>query len=96
MGLRVGDLDGIGAALLDNYSRAQAKVALLDTYFVEHGFLKEDGEPNGAAKTYFTALNSARLAATRLSDHLRQRGVKTESLEDYIDSAYGDDNGHET
>lgn len=89
LGLRAGDVDGVGLALLDNWSRAQAKVSLLDVYFDERGFLDAEGEPNGAAKVYFTALNSARLAATRLAEHLRSRGVKGETLEDYLDETYG-------
>jgi hypothetical protein len=51
----------------------QAKVELLDIYFAEHGFLGEGGNPRNAARVYFTALNSARLAATRLSERLQAR-----------------------
>jgi hypothetical protein len=80
IGLRAGDLDGIGLALLDNWARAQAKVELLDRYFAESGFLDEAGEPRPAGKVYFTALNSARLAAVRLADHLKARRVADPSM----------------
>lgn len=73
VGLRAGDLDGIGMALLDNWARAQAKVELLDQWLAEHGILEADGEPKPPMKIYFTALNCARLAATRLAEHLRDR-----------------------
>ncbi len=94
LGLKASDMDGVGLALLDNWSRAQAKISLLDQYFDVKGFLDEEGAPNAAAKVYFTALNSARLAATRLSEHLRVRGVKGETLEDYLIDNYGE-NGDE-
>ena len=96
LGLRASDVDGVGLALLDNWSRAQAKVSLLDLYFEQRGFLDPEGEPNGAARVYFTALNSARLAATRLSEHLKACGAKGETLEDYLEERYGsntDDDG---
>ena len=73
-GLRAADLDGIGLALLDNWARAQAKVELLDRWLAEHGILVEEGgEPTPPMRIYFTALNCARLAATRLAEHLRDR-----------------------
>jgi hypothetical protein len=89
MGLKASDMDGVGLALLDNWSRSQSKVHLMDLFFEDHGFLNEDGEPNAAARCYFTALNSTRLAATRLSEHLKARGVKGETLEGYLDENYG-------
>jgi hypothetical protein len=77
--------------LLDNWSRAQAKVNLLDQFFELRGFLDEEGEVRGPVRVYFTAINSARLAATRLSEHLKGRGVKGETLESYLSENYGDD-----
>ena len=79
-GLRAADLDGLGLALLDNWSRAQAKVELLDRYFAAAGFLDASGEPRPAAKVYFADLNSARLAADRLAEHLKARGVGAPSM----------------
>lgn len=82
-------MDGVGLAFLDGWARAQAKVQLLDLYFDEHGFLDGKGRPQAAATLYFTATNAARLAATRLSEHLRSRGVKSESLDSYLEQEYG-------
>ena len=73
VGLRASELDGIGLALLDNWARAEAKVELLDQHFATAGSLDAGGEPSGASKVYFTALNSARLAAVRLAEHLGTR-----------------------
>jgi len=84
-------MDGVGLALLDNWARAQSKVQLLDVYFDDRGFLTDEGEPNAAARLYFTSLNSARLAATRLSEHLKARGVQGETLEEYLAEEYGRD-----
>ncbi len=70
IGLSSSDLDGIGKALLDNWARAQAKVDLLDRHFESVGFLDAKGEPVGATKIYFVAVNSARLALSRLREHL--------------------------
>jgi len=59
--------------LLDNSSRAQAKVLLLDDFFAREGLLDEKGEPRGATKFYLGALNSARHALVRLNAHLIER-----------------------
>ena len=80
-GLRASDVDAVGLALLDSWSRAQAKVELLDSWFAEHGFLDAAGEPRAAAKTYFTALNAARSAMVRLADHLRGRALGPDPLD---------------
>jgi hypothetical protein len=93
LGLRASDLDGVGLAFLDTWARSQSKVQLCDAYFEEYGFLDEQGKPRPAAHIYLASLNSARLAATRLAEHLRSRGVKSESLESYLESEYGAGNG---
>jgi hypothetical protein len=80
IGLRASDLDGIGQALLDNWARAQAKVELLDRHFEQAGFLDADGEPRPASKVYFTAINSARLAAVRLAEHMKVARVGPDPL----------------
>jgi hypothetical protein len=75
-GLRASDLDGLGLAHLDLAARALAKVEILDEYWADpaHGFIDARGEPHPAAKVYFAAINSARLALARLEAHLRARG----------------------
>jgi hypothetical protein len=91
-GLRASDLEGLGLALLDNWARAQAKVALLDDHFAEVGFLDEDGEPVPATKVYFTALNTARLALTRLNEHMRERTRQPgAALAEYLEASYSED-----
>src|SRR5450759_1459246 len=69
-GMRIGDLDGVALAYLDAWARAAAKVRLMDAWAQEHGFLDSDGNPPPFATIYFTALNSARLALSRLEAHL--------------------------
>jgi hypothetical protein len=91
IGLAASDLDGVGRALLDNWARAQAKVELLDRYFAARGFLGEAGDPQPATKLYFVAVNSARLAIVRLSDHLRERYGS--ELERYIEARYSEVDG---
>ena len=89
IGLRANDLDGVGQALLDNWARAQSKAELLDRHFAERGFLNPDGEPSGAAKVYFVALNSARLAVARFSDHMQARDRECGSaLRAHLDAHY--------
>jgi len=73
MGLRAADLDSVGRGYLDLWARSAAKVELMDAWFAEHGFLRADGEPAGAAKVYFVALNVARLNLDRLEQHVRER-----------------------
>lgn len=75
IGLAASDLDGIGRAYLDNWARAQAKVELMDRFFLANGFLDHAGEPVPATKVYFTAVNSARLALQRLRDHLTAKDI---------------------
>lgn len=79
-GLRVRDLSGIAFALLDNWSRAQGKVELLDAYFDEVGFLDAHGIPRPATRLYFVALNFARVAVVRLAEHLRAESVGPDPL----------------
>lgn len=92
IGLRAGDLDGIGLAFLDNWARATAKVELLDEWFAEHGFLDPDGNPAGGVKVYFTAVNSSRLSLQRLAGHLSARGQRDPQadLDRYLRETYGD------
>ena len=92
LGMKIGDLDGVANGLLDNWSRAQAKVTIMDEHFAVHGFIK-DGEPVPATKIYFVALNSARLALTRFGEHMKTRRPSSDELNDYIDAEYTDDGG---
>ena len=91
IGLRQSDLDPIGVGLLDNWARAQAKLDVLDAYAAEHGFIDRRGKPRGFAAVYVSLLNSARLALSRLDDHLRdrERVPAGETLEGYLAKTYG-------
>jgi hypothetical protein len=71
-GLRKADVDGIGLALLDAWSRAQAKVELLDAWFTERGIVDADGRPAPALGIYFTALNAATKTLARLEAHIKR------------------------
>jgi hypothetical protein len=79
-GLRASDLDGLGLAYLDTWSRAAAKVELLDKWAAEHGFLDEDGNLPPWHTFYLAALNSCRLTLAKFEDHLRQRDVGKPSM----------------
>jgi hypothetical protein len=74
--LLASELDGTGAALLDLWSRAAAKVELMDAWQAQQGpgWLDADGKPPGYHLVYFAALNSSRLALRELTHHLRARG----------------------
>ena len=91
IGLRAGDLDGLGGAYLDAWARAQSKVELLDAWFSAHGFLTSEGAPTPGVVVYFTAVNSARLSLARLEDHLRKEQRSPHAaLGAYLDATYGD------
>ena len=73
IGLRQGDLESVGRALLVNWSRAAAALHLMDDYAQREGWLDADGNPRGFARLYVSVLNSERLALKALGDHLRAR-----------------------
>lgn len=74
IGLRQTDLDRLGAAYLDGWARAQAKVELMDAYADERGgWLDGEGNPPAFAGFYFRALDSARRSLDKLSDYLKER-----------------------
>jgi hypothetical protein len=79
-GLRAADLDGLGMAFLDNWSRAQAKVELYDRWAAEHGWIDDEGNEPGFVRTYFAALNSARLALGKLGEHLGKSATFDDGL----------------
>jgi hypothetical protein len=71
IGLRQQDLESLGRALLQNWARAAAALALMDGYAEREGWLDEHGHPRGFARLYVSLLNSERLALRALGDHLR-------------------------
>jgi len=74
LGMRQEDLASVGRALLQNWARAAAALALMDDYAAENGWLDETGEPHGFAKLYVSMLNSERLALRELEKHIRADG----------------------
>jgi hypothetical protein len=80
VGLRQADLDGAGAAYLDLWARAQAKVELMDAYANEHGWIGPGGKPPAFAAFYFTALNAARRALDGFVKHLKDTGRRDQSM----------------
>jgi hypothetical protein len=90
VGLRQSDLESIGRALLQNWARAAAALALMDGYAAGAGWLDEDGNPRGFARLYVSLLNSERLALRALGDHLRAAdGDAVERLHDYLATRNG-------
>lgn len=94
LGVRASDLDAVSAVYVDVMARGLSKVQLLDTYYAEHGIVREDGQGEPTLSVYLSALNVVRLTAARLSEHLvQQGGFPTESLESYIEGNYGNGDG---
>jgi hypothetical protein len=58
----------------------------MDAYAAEHGFLDEGGEPRPLAKTYSTALNSARLEENIVQRHR----AKGDALRAHLEETYGE------
>jgi hypothetical protein len=87
IGLRARDLDSLGRALLANWARAAAALALMDAYAAEHGWLDNEGNPRGFARLYVSMLNAERLALTKLEGHLRSRATDPEEdLQRWLDT----------
>ncbi len=70
IGLSASDLDGIGRALLDNWASARRRSSCSTGTSPSTGSSTRAGEPVPATKLYFVAVNSARLALSRLHEHL--------------------------
>ena len=68
------------------------KLSLLDQRYDVHGIVRADGEGEPTLGQYVALLNSARLTARHLSEHM-QRQARGESLDDYIIDQYGRSNG---
>lgn len=63
------DLDALGRARLDLWSRAAAKIVLMDRHFDKHGFLDEHGNPHPAADHYLRCLSAANRTLDKLESH---------------------------
>src|SRR5579884_255211 len=90
IGLRQADLTTTGRALLVNWSRAAAALALMDEYAEREGWFHEDGNPRGFARLYVSMLNSERLALRAFSEHLRERRSDPRAaLDSYLAREFG-------
>jgi hypothetical protein len=91
IGLRQADLDGIGQALLLNWSRAAAALTLMDAYAGEHGWLDPAGAPRPFTTIYLAVLNTEQRCLSRLDGHLRERNRdRGRALRDYVESEYAE------
>ncbi len=95
LGVRAGDLDAIAGVMVDLLARSLSKLQLLDTYYIQHGIVRVDGEPEPSLNAYLALLNTSRLTASKLAEHMASQGRRGPTLEDYIDAQYGDRNGDE-
>jgi hypothetical protein len=93
LGRRASDLDAISALYVDLLSRSLAKLALLDKHYAAAGIVREDGQGQATLPLYVSMLNSARLTAARLADHMARQGEQGEDLADYIAANYTRQNG---
>jgi hypothetical protein len=92
-GLRIADLDGIALGLIENWARAESKVSILDEFYAERG-LVHGGEVDPSLRTYFTGVNSARAALSKLADYLKDSDAsRGETLEAYVEATYGNGEG---
>ena len=80
LGLRQEQLDGIGRALLADWSRSAAIVELYFEFGSERGWLDDDGNPPGFSATYWAATNSSRLTLVKLAEHLKKTGKVEQSM----------------
>jgi hypothetical protein len=81
IGLRAGDLDPVGRALLEHYARLTAKVVLIDAYVDDAGLLDEGGQPRPCMTLYVQLHRAALSALARLEAHL---GTRAPSLGDQL------------
>jgi hypothetical protein len=73
IGLSPRDLDPVGRALLEHYTRLTAKIVAIDRYVDEVGVLDVDGTPR-PCMTLYVQLHRAGLGALgRLEHHLDRR-----------------------
>jgi hypothetical protein len=87
IGLRLSELDGVGEALVHNWARASAALALMDEFAAEKGWLTPSGQPKGFARLYVSMLNSERLALKAMQEHIRVRmRDPTRELHEYLEA----------
>lgn len=96
LNVRASELDAVSAVHVDLLARSLSKIQLLDEFYAYRGQVVDaDGQPEPSLSIYVALLNSARLTAQRLSDHLARKGAAAPSLQDYIDQRYSEHNGED-
>lgn len=76
LGVRVGELDPVSRGYLELYARSLAKVRLYDAWLDQHGLVDDEGNSPGFMSAYYAAVNSARLALSKLEDRLTAAGLR--------------------
>lgn len=82
------DLDPLARGYLDTYVRLTSKLDLIDAYLAEHGLIRPDGELQPVMRAYVSIANGARLALSRLEEHLARRGDRGDPLASYLAENY--------
>lgn len=94
IGLRASEVDPIGRAHLDAFTRSHSKIELIDRWVEEHGLIRADGSLQPCMSLYVSLTNSARSSLKALEAHLRARGGDPVArLDGYIRENYGVDDG---
>jgi hypothetical protein len=78
IGLSPRDLDAVGKAHLEHYTRTTSKIVLIDRWLDEHGVLRDDGTPQPCMRLYVQLMNTARTSLKALEEHLRKRQPEDE------------------
>lgn len=96
LNVRASELDAVSAVHVDLLARALSKVQLIDEFYAYRGQVVDaEGQPEPSLQIYVSLLNSARLTAQRLSDHMARSSAPAASLQDYIDTRYSERNGED-
>jgi hypothetical protein len=92
--VRASELDPFAAVHIDLVARSLSKIALIDEHYASRGQVVDaDGQPAASLPIYVALLNSARLTAAKLAEHMHRRGTPATSLADYIDQRYSVSDG---
>ncbi len=94
LNVRASELDTFAAVHVDLLARSLSKIQLIDEHYASQGQVVDaDGQPAASLPIYVALLNSARLTAAKLAEHMNRKGAPTASLADYIDARYSVPNG---
>jgi hypothetical protein len=89
LNVRASELDPFAAVHVDLLARSLGRIVLLDEDYARRGQVVDaQGQPAPSLPIYVSLLNSARLTATKLAEHMNRKGTPAVSLRDYIDERY--------